>query len=150
MAGLPTAVPFFSINPKALHKIDEVAIRLGNTARKFGGAFRTVHALFGAFMSYSGYLELGYTLRSGRRMPARPHIRPAITVYREHIAISLQRGGTKIFERSYKRSGGATVSEVRRLWLQILNDKPRRYATQRPRCPVKYGYHRRSIKGIVE
>jgi len=144
------AIPTFVINPKALHKIDEVAIQLGNTARKFGTAFRSVHALFGAFMSYSSYLELGYTLRSGRRMPARPHITPAITVHREHIATSLHQGGTKIFEGIYKGSGGATVIEVRKLWLRILNDKPRRYATDPVRCPIKYGYHRRSIKGIVE
>lgn len=79
----------------------------------------------------------------------RPHIIPAVEKNKRWIVDQLKTEvlGTwgKVVNAKTGRTSVPSKKAVERIWLQILNDKPRRDAVAK--APYLFGFHRRSIAG---
>lgn len=119
--------------------------RFRTAAASIPDSFAVVTAEFGAYMSYSIFLEsLG-----ARRMPPRPHIRPALFGNKKFIAEYVNRF---MFDRLIMaaRSGTRTSpDDVSKMWTRVLNSRPREHAIDSARSQkvYRYGFHIRSIMG---
>ena len=119
-------------------------------AGAFEDAIKEVKPEFGAYMSYSFYLEMGT-----RKMPARPHIRPAVEKNAQVIVEGVLDYLLDYLSRSFASTSGTSAMQDKqayeRAWLRMLNGPVRQTAVELSTelKIYEYGFHRRSIYGYV-
>jgi hypothetical protein len=122
---------------------ENMALRMRNATTILIASFGTIRAEFGAYMKYSMFLETGTA-----KMPARPHIRPAIFSNKDFIT---KYTGAFVYTAFVNAVKGGTISkdDVMRMWVQVLNSRPREHAVDSARSQrvYRYGFHIRSIHG---
>lgn len=125
--------------------IDKLQRKLFEIQKVLPEVLTSVSPEFGAYMRYSGFLEDGT-----RRMPPRPHIRPAIFGNADFIVSSLRTEVTKALANYGKSGNFPSKKAIIRMWVRILNDKPRRNAVNSAIAQQvwEFGFHIRSIRGF--
>ena len=124
---------------------DQIHARLRLFIDNFCTGMASVTPEFGAYMYYSGWLEDGT-----KRMPPRPHIRPAIFSNRDIITLYVSDFVKERFKAAMAGQG-TTINQIGNMWLRVLNNAPRRHAVDSARSAGawRYGFHVRSIRGYA-
>lgn len=115
-------------------------------ARAIQSAIRNVQPEFGAYMSYSLYLEVGT-----KRMAARPHLELAVSATAGAILNELNSAMIKIVAAKTTMSATQTEDVIAKAWIRALMGPTRQYAVAACTAvgAVQYGFHRRSISGYA-
>ena len=122
---------------------DAINARLGLFISNFCTGMASVQPEFGAYMYYSGFLEEGT-----RRMPPRPHIRPAIFSNKDFIVKYVSDFAAERFKAAMAGQG-TTTEQIENMWIRVLNSRPREHAIDSARAQGawRFGFHVRSIRG---
>lgn len=116
----------------------------------FADAVEKVSPEFGAYMSYSLFLEAGT-----RKMPARPHLVPAVYATAQEVmdgvGLALLDVTQRVFAQGRSVSGKMAETLYANAWIAMLNGPTRKYAVDMCTAleAVEYGFHRRSIAGYA-
>ena len=128
-----------------ISQVVDIERKLGLLRKILGKSLTSVRPEYGAYMSYSIWLEL-----PAKKMPphVRPHIRPSLSDNATHIAREFINRITPIAKAVYNGDGELkTRREVGKIWKSILMGKPREDAVKN--APIEFGFHRRSISAFV-
>lgn len=131
-------------------KIDTTELRefvksIKNGVKHVQHALQVIQPEFGAYMSYSLYLEEGT-----RKMAARPHIKVAVLASKGAIVKEQAAALTKMMGTKNLSAAGAEQI-MKTAWIRALNGPTRQYAVALATSlgVVQYGFHRRSIGGYA-
>ena len=145
-------------NANAEAKLSAWAATFAKDMAKFTKFWKNVKPEFGAYMSYSRFLEEGTknmpighrrsaTKKRSIGKPIGPHIVPAV---KRNLGAITKQLGSGFVEEARKVIGGTvalTNQQVGQIWERALNDKPRRDAVAN--APFEFGFHKRSIRGYA-
>jgi hypothetical protein len=131
-----------SVDPRVMANLRKVMQNIDSVYLK---AFGTSEAEFGAYTSYSAYIEHGGIHH------ARPHIIPAVENNLKWILDEMSKGLFAEAGLGAVNKGVVRVSiskarkRVEKLWEDTLNGKP--LADARANAPVYFGIHKSTIRG---
>lgn len=143
------AAPVFSVNPQQglvdSTQVKKLKERFLYVAAHLGPSIAKVTPEFGAYMAYSGVLELG---RKDGKLKPRPHIVPAIQHNAQGIVKHLLDSWTRAIKVMMAGTSIDAQKETEDAWIRALNSRPRIEAVKN--APFQYGFHRRSIMGYAK
>lgn len=129
---------------------------LSRIAGAVGPAFSKVSPEFGAYMLYSFFLEKGWNVPStGKLVPGRPHIEPAVEKHGGTIAEYVADAGMDIINAMFRSKGGLAQADIEKrwadAWTRVLNGPVAFSAREWARAlgVYEFGFHIRSIHGYA-